>query len=128
MDWHVPLSLSPQLYGIAVNRNSFGAELIRESRAFIVNFVPAEWEETILFCGRHSGRVVDKFEATGLVSEEAETVDAPRLAHAVGFLECEVQQTFDVGDHTLFVGLVKHAMTRDERPRLHFQDAQAGQF
>ena len=51
MDWHIPLSLNPKLYGIAVTKSSFGAELIRKSGVFVVNFVPATWDEVILKCG-----------------------------------------------------------------------------
>src|SRR6266446_7067472 len=45
MDWHGPLSIQPSLYGIAVNRGSYGAELIRKSGIFVVNFMPASCEK-----------------------------------------------------------------------------------
>ena len=119
IDWHIPLSLEPKLYGIAVNRTGYGAELIRASGVFVINFVPSTWEEAIFFCGRTSGREVDKFAATGLVKEEAESVNAPRLADALGFLECQVEQVVEVGDHTFFVGRVTHQAYRADAPRLH---------
>jgi flavin reductase (DIM6/NTAB) family NADH-FMN oxidoreductase RutF len=123
MDWHVPLSLDPELYGIAVNRTSYGAELVQSSKVFVVNFVPATWEDVIFVCGSNSGRAVDKFAATGLAQEEAETVDAPRLADALGCLECRVEQTIGVGDHTFFVGRVSHSIYRADAPRLHHLDS-----
>lgn len=123
IDWHVPLSIDPQLYGISLSKGGFGAGLIRDSRQFIVHFVPRSWEETIFFCGSTSGRDVDKFAEAGLVREEASTVDAPRLAQALGFLECQVEQVFDVGDHTFFVGRVTHAEDRSDAARLHHLDS-----
>jgi flavin reductase (DIM6/NTAB) family NADH-FMN oxidoreductase RutF len=122
VDWHVPLSFEPGLYGIALSRNGYGAHLLRDSGVFVVNFVPATWEKIILFCGNVSGRTVDKFEATGLRKEEAESVDAPRLADSLGALECRVQQTVDVGDHTLFIGEVTRSVIRADEPRLHHLD------
>jgi flavin reductase (DIM6/NTAB) family NADH-FMN oxidoreductase RutF len=122
IDWHVPLSLEPELYGITGTRSGFGTGVIRASGTFVVNFVPAAWEELILLCGRTSGRDTDKFASTGLLKEEAESIDAPRLKDALGCLECRVEQTIEVGDHTLFVGRVHQAVYRANAPRLHHLD------
>jgi flavin reductase (DIM6/NTAB) family NADH-FMN oxidoreductase RutF len=118
IDWHVPLSIAPQLYGISLNPG-YGASLIRDSGAFVVNFVPASWEEIVFFCGRTSGRDVDKFEAAQLRRVEGQVVNAPCLAEALGYLECEVQQSLTVGDHLFFVGQVRHATYQPEAARLH---------
>jgi flavin reductase (DIM6/NTAB) family NADH-FMN oxidoreductase RutF len=123
IDWHVPLSLEPQLYGISLGKDGFGSSLIRNSGAFVVHFVPRSWEEKIFFCGSTSGRKVDKFKAAKLLREEATTVNVPRLAEALGFLECQVEQVFDVGDHTFFVGRVTHAENRADAERLHHLDS-----
>jgi len=122
LDFHVPLSFQPALYGIATQHGGYGAELVRSSGVFVVNFVPAAWEETIFACGRVSGRAGDKFAAVGLEKEEAETVDAPRLARSLGALECRVRETIEVGDHTLFIGEVTKTVVRAEAPRLHHID------
>jgi flavin reductase (DIM6/NTAB) family NADH-FMN oxidoreductase RutF len=122
LDFHMPLSFEPPLYCIAANRNGFGAGLVRSSGVFVVNFVPATWEQVIFLCGNVSGRETDKFAAAGLRKEEAESVDAPRLAESLGALECRVQQTLEVGDHTLFIGEVTHKIHRADAPRLHHLD------
>ena len=122
VDWHVPLSFEPSLYGIAANRNGYGTELVRGSGVFVVNFVPATWEAVILLCGNVSGRAADKFAATGLRKEEAESVSAPRLADSLGALECKVRQAVEVGDHTLFIGEVTHKVLRGDAARLHHLD------
>ena len=122
MDFHFPLSFEPPLYGIASTRLSYGGELVRRSGSFVVNFVPAAWEKSVFLCGNLSGRKVDKFAAAGLQKEEAESVDAPRLAQSLGALECRVRQTVEVGDHTLFVGEVTRTIFRAEAPRLHHLD------
>ena len=123
IDWHVPLSFAPELYAIAVNHNGFGTELVRKSGVFVVNFVPATWEQVIFLCGNVSGRTVDKFAKAGLRKEEAESVDAPRLAESLGALECRVRQTIEVGDHTLFIGEVTQKVYRADAPRLHHLDS-----
>ncbi len=122
LDAHIVLSFEPGLFGISVNRNGYGAELVRRSGVFVVNFVPASWEKIIFYCGNVSGRRVDKFAATGLRKEQAQSVDAPRLADSLGALECKVRQVIEFGDHTLFVGEVTHKVLRADEPRLHHID------
>ena len=124
MDFHLPLSFDPPLYGIATTRLGYGGELVRGSGVFVVNFVPATWEKSVFLCGNVSGRTVDKFAAAGLQKEEAESVDAPRLVHALGALECRVRQIVEVGDHTLFVGEVTRTVFRAQARRLHHLDVQ----
>ena len=118
VDWHIPLSHEPPLYGVSLTRGGFGSQLVRASAAFVVNFVPASWEETIFSCGRTSARQVDKFAAVGLLKEEATGLDAPRLAAALACLECRVIQTIEVGDHTFFVGETVQVVQRQDAVRL----------
>jgi flavin reductase (DIM6/NTAB) family NADH-FMN oxidoreductase RutF len=122
LDAHIFLSFQPNLYGIAVKRGSHGADLVRRSGVFVVNFVPSTWQDVIFYCGSVSGRKIDKFAGAGLQKEEAQTVNAARLAQSLGALECKVQQVVEVGDHTLFIGEVTHTVMRADAPRLHHHD------
>lgn len=122
IDWHMRLSNVPPIYGICAYRTGHGAQLVRDSGVFVVNFVPATWEDIIMYCGRTSGRDTDKFAGAGLRKEEAESVDAPRLADSLGALECKVQQSIDVGISTLFIADVTHSILRSDAPRPHYLD------
>lgn len=124
MDWHMPLSEDPPLYGLAVTSTSYGAKLIRGSGVFVVNFVPQTWEDVIFHCGRVSGRQENKFEVTGLAVEQATSVDVPRLTEALGVIECRVEEMHEVGDHTFFVGRVLHASGQQSAQRLHHLDSE----
>lgn len=77
-----------------------------------------EYEKEILFCGRNSGRNLDKFVETGLEKEEAEKVDCSRIKQALGFLECQVVDEIEVGDHILFVANVVYWDLKKEDKRL----------
>ncbi len=119
IDWHTPLSYEPKLYCIAVTSTSYGAELIRNSGIFVINFVPAHMEKKIFFLGSKSGRDTDKFAAAGLSKEQAKTIDAPRLASTMGFLECKVRNIVEVGDHTLFIGEIIYEEFHGNEPQLY---------
>ena len=121
IDWHMPVSIDPELYAVSLNPG-YGEELIRASGSFVVNFVPASWEQIIFYCGKTSGQREDKFFETKLQKKEAQMVNAPCLSEALGILECKVIQDITVGDHFLFIAEVLHATLQLDAPRLHHID------
>jgi flavin reductase (DIM6/NTAB) family NADH-FMN oxidoreductase RutF len=118
LDWHTPLSFEPMMYAVSIGESRFSLNLVRHSKVFVVNFMSKDFEKEILFCGRHSGKDIDKFKETGLEKEEAETIDCPRIKQALGYLECKVVKEIEVGDHILFIARVTKAELRKKEKRL----------
>jgi flavin reductase (DIM6/NTAB) family NADH-FMN oxidoreductase RutF len=118
LDWHMPVSFSPPLYAIAVGKNRFSHDLIKNSKVFVVNFMPFELKDKVLFCGRNSGKDIDKFKEAELKKEESEKIDCPRLKDAIGFLECKVVKEIDAGDHTIFIGVILNQKLKTKKKRL----------
>jgi len=118
LDWHTPLSFNPFLYAISVGKTRFSLNLIKESKVFAVNFMPFYLKDDILFCGRNSGEYLDKFEKTSLTKEESEKIDCPRIKQALAYLECEVIQEIDSGDHILFIGKVVYSEEKEKGKRI----------
>ena len=58
------------------------------------------------YCGKTSGRDVDKFKESGLTPAPAKKVKVPIIKECVAHLECNLLNQFEIGDHTLFVGEV----------------------
>jgi flavin reductase (DIM6/NTAB) family NADH-FMN oxidoreductase RutF len=104
--WHMPLSFSPELYGISIGKTRHSYSIISKSKVFCVNFVDIEFREDVLFCGSNSGRDVDKFGRTRFAREECETINCPRIKQALAYLECKVTGKTETGDHTIFIGKV----------------------
>ncbi len=105
-DWHIPLSLNPKLYAIALDAKNYSTSIINETGEFAVNFMPASFEKEIVACGNISGRENDKFQLLKLIKAEAKTINAPVIQDAYGYLECKVTETHPAGDHTLFIAKV----------------------
>jgi len=118
LDWHTPLSFQPMMYAISVGKSRYSLELIRTSKCFVVNFMPAEFEKEIYYCGSHSGRNVDKFEICNFEKENAKKIDCPRIKQAIGYLECKVVEELEAGDHVLFVAKIVHAELKKRTHRL----------
>lgn len=118
LDWHMPVSFEPFLYSICVGKTRFSCGVIQNSKVFVVNFVPYNLKEKVLFCGRNTGENMDKIKESGLTKEESEKVDCFRVKEAVAWLECEVINEIDAGDHIIFIGKVISSHEKDNAPRL----------
>ncbi|MBN2330747.1 MAG: flavin reductase [Candidatus Aenigmarchaeota archaeon] len=117
--WHMPTSFDPRLYAISIGKTRFSHDMIRDSGNFCVNFMPAEQKKGMEHCGSVSGRNADKFEHSGFGKEECGKIDCPRIKQAIGFLECEVVDSVETGDHTVFIGKVVHSKTKGSGKRLY---------
>jgi len=104
--WLIPVSVNPPLVGMSIGPTRFSYGLIRETGEFVINVAPYEIGSQVLFCGRRSGRDVDKFAETGLTQQEAQSVRPPIIEECVAHLECRVVQDIEAGDHRLVVGEV----------------------
>jgi flavin reductase (DIM6/NTAB) family NADH-FMN oxidoreductase RutF len=120
-NWVTQVSSSPKLVAVSVEKEALTHELISEGRAFSVNVVD-----------REDRAIVRKF--TKPVEVGAGTLNgfgfhdgptgAPILDQAVAWLDCRVQSTLDLGDHTLFVGEVVDAgfQKPEDTPVLRMED------
>ncbi len=112
--WHTPLSFSPPLYGISVSPKRFSFELILKSGEFSVNFVEYKYRDVVEKWGSVSGKDVDKIKLSQIGFKKGKKTDAPILDIAYVIHECELIEHHTLGDHTLFVGLVKATHYRED--------------
>lgn len=116
LDWHSPASHEPKMYLILVSKKAPALERIRKSRAFVVNFMQYGLTEKIIACGKEFKK--DEFKQVGLTEANSEKlIDCPRIKEAIAWLECEVLNEIDAGDHVLFLGQVMYAETIKEAKR-----------
>jgi flavin reductase (DIM6/NTAB) family NADH-FMN oxidoreductase RutF len=117
------VATDPKLIGIAVTKEAFTHTLIAEGKVFALNIID-----------REDRAIVRKFVKPVEVDEQAMTLNgfqfhdgktgAPILDQAVAYLECEVRNAVDCGDHTFFIGEVADAgfQKPEETPVLRMED------
>jgi flavin reductase (DIM6/NTAB) family NADH-FMN oxidoreductase RutF len=124
--WLIPVSVHPPLLALAVQPGRYSYGLIVGSGEFTVNVVSCEKAETALWCGRRSGRDVDKIAALGLTTAPGRVVGTPVLVEdGVAFLECRLQQEVEAGDHALFIAEVVAAYARPDFLRDNLRNLEA---
>ncbi len=122
VDWHMPVSLKPPFYAFSIGKSNFSYRLIKKSQAFVVNFMSYEQKEAVMFCNRNSGEHIDKFKKSGLVMDEAEKIDCGRIKEALAFIECEVVEEMEVGDHFIFIGKILNSTRKKTGKRIYHQE------
>ncbi|NIK11341.1 flavin reductase family protein [Alkalibacillus almallahensis] len=112
--WHSYISFDPPIYGVAIGRERYTYELIKQSGEFAVHFLPMERAEFIQQSGSFSGSDVNKFEVGGMEFDRGQTINAPILHDAYVAYECRVIDVNTYGDHDWFVGDITQFYRDDE--------------
>ena len=109
------LSLRPPLVLICIEKNVKTHDAIAASKKFGVSILGAEQAE---ISSRFASRAEDKFAGVAL---EHGTLGVPLIGGALTTLECSLRDQLPGGDHSIFVGEVVEAHTRDGTPLLYFR-------
>ena len=102
--WSMPTSIRPPMLAISVAPKRLSHKMIMGTKEFVVNVPTMDIVKETLFCGRRTGRQLDKFKETGLTPLKAKKVKPPIIKECVAHLECRLSQQVTAGDHTIFVG------------------------
>ena len=124
LNWATQLSFDPKWLGISVEREAITHELISAGGVF-----------SLCMIDREDRAIVRKFTKPVEVDLAAHTLNdfpyfdgpatsAPVLTQSVAYVECEVRQAVEIGNHTLFLGeIVNAAFLKDEEtPVLRMED------
>ena len=110
--WLIPVSQYPPLVVMSIRPTHFSYALISSTNEFAINIPPKEIAADVLFCGRNSGRDVDKFDVTDLTPVTAQLISVPIIKECSAHLECKVKHDIEAGDHRLLIADVLVAYTR----------------
>ena len=104
--WTTPLSRRPPLIGVVVHPSRHTYDMIRFSEQFALNFPGPELIDHAHYFGTVSGVDVGKLELSKLPTFRASKIDAPLIENCLAHIECGLEDSLRLGDHTLFIGRV----------------------
>ncbi|PYI66593.1 flavin reductase [Arthrobacter livingstonensis] len=114
------LSLDPALVTFSPARTSSTWPLLQAAGRFTVNILPAEHQHLSAQFARSGA---DKFAGVGYT---ASPLGNPILDQALAWVDCELQDEYDGGDHTIVVAAVRALEARAEaEPLLFYRGAYA---
>jgi len=109
------LSLHPPLVLVCVEKSVKTHDAIAAAGKFGVSILAQEQTD---ISSKFASRSDDKFAGVDVTSGE---LGVPLIANALTTLECTLRQTLPGGDHTIYVGEVVDARTREGIPLLYFR-------
>jgi flavin reductase (DIM6/NTAB) family NADH-FMN oxidoreductase RutF len=127
-DWVMQVSFNPRLVAVSLERNSTTLRNLRESGFFTVNMLAADQRAlAVKFCQpRQASKIEGRSEAasalvydklSGVPHHMGPLTDSPILEEGLAYLECQVDDLVDAGDHTLAIGRVlAGAVLREGEP------------
>lgn len=107
--WATPVSEEPPIVIVCVSKESYTAELINETKEFVINIPTKKLLKALWICGKTSGRDTDKFKKAGLKYSKAKSIRAPVIDGCIGHIECKVWKIIEAGECYAFFGNVVHA-------------------
>ncbi len=108
------ISLDPPLVGFLPDKSSRSWERIAPTGRFCVNVLASEQLDA---CRRFASRHDDKFEG---ISHGTTPGGLPLLDDVLAWIECDIAQVLEIGDHLLVVGAVTAMERRAEGSPLLF--------
>ena len=109
------VSLEPPLISVCIEKNTGSHYAFLESAAFVVNILEANQQA---LSDRFAARIPNKFEG---VAYRAGINGLPVLDGSLANLECVLINSFDAGDHTIFVGQIENSLVSEGAPLVYFQ-------
>ncbi len=108
------VSLAPPLVLICVEKTAGSHDALVQSNVFIINILN---HTQAMLSDRFASQIIDKFDGidfnTGLEG-------IPVLTDCLVNLECRRHNSYDGGDHTIFIGEVENVRIQDGRPLAYF--------
>lgn len=112
------VSLTPPQVLISLAQNTRTHSLVRDSRRFGVSILGAGQAE---ISDRFAGRIPDEHDRLEGLKTLSLVSGTPMLADSIAQFDCRVIATFTSGTHTLFIGAVLAAQSReDAKPLLYY--------
>ncbi|MFC1809833.1 flavin reductase family protein [Candidatus Omnitrophota bacterium] len=113
VNWCTSVSFIPRIVAVVLEVGSFSHQIIEGSGQFAINVPDISLLEQVKFCGSVSGFKQDKFIDSGLTTIPALNLDLPLINECFANIECQVDKSVMIGDHTVFFGLVISVMVED---------------
>ena len=107
------ITSDPATIAVSINKQNLTHDYIMASKVFSVSILSKDVPMTLIgMFGFKSGRDIDKFKD---VKYRIGVTGAPVvLQYTIGFMECEVLSSTDVGTHTVFIGKIVDCDIFDE--------------
>jgi flavin reductase (DIM6/NTAB) family NADH-FMN oxidoreductase RutF len=117
----MPCGETPPLVLVCIEREANMHRALATSRTFAVSVLSSEQEKVARhFADRRRPLGIEQFDVVDWLP--GPSTDAPLIAGALAYYECDLWRTYDGGDHTIFMGRVLAHSRQADQDALLFHD------
>ena len=109
INWVTQVSFEPKLIGVGIEKPAVTHELVSEGGVFVVNTISREDRAIVRKFTKPCEWDAGASTLNGFEVHDGAATGAPILDQAPAFLECEVRQAVELGEHTFFIGEIVDA-------------------
>ena len=117
--WLSQCSMTPPRVMLGVRHGTHSLEMVKLGKVFSVNFMAKTDKKILEQFFKPTPSHGDRF---GDVEFSLKTTQTPILKNAVAYLECEVKNILEAGDHSIVIGEVVEAEVLKDEPTLIMSD------
>jgi len=109
--WITPISEEPPTVGFASYKENYTNVLIEKYKQFSVNVI--DDIDLLWKIGTVSGREANKVEKFNIKVIPGKKLDVPIIENNLGFMECKLINSFEIGDGIFYIGEVVNWEAKD---------------
>jgi len=102
--WVTPISEEPETFGFACYKENHTSDLVQKYKQFsviIIDDIDLIWK-----VGTTSGKEINKVEEFKIKVKPGKKLDVPLIENSLGYAECKLTRTVEVGEDWFFIGEV----------------------
>ncbi len=112
--FNTPVSFDPPLYAFASDPEHDTWINIKKIGEFVVNIAGKDLGNVMHILEKDFPYGINELEKAGLSEIPSKFLKPPRVKEALGWIECKLEKSYEVGDHILIVGRVLCVEVKDE--------------
>jgi flavin reductase (DIM6/NTAB) family NADH-FMN oxidoreductase RutF len=110
----MPVSIRPPLIAVSLSPERYTYDIVHKVEEFALNIPTRQLLHHVQFLGSVTGADIDKLELTKLPTFRARRVETVLLEGCAGWIECGLEEEYEVGDHILLIGRVVAATVEED--------------
>jgi len=112
--WTGTINSIPPMCYISVRKERHSYHILKENMEFVINYSTKDLVRATDFCGRKSGKDVNKFKEMKLTAQAGEKVNAPIILESPVNIECKIKDIIELGSHDMFIAEVVNIQVSED--------------
>ncbi len=112
--WTGTINSDPPMCYVSVRKNRYSYDIIKRNMEFVINYPTKDLVYEVDFCGRHSGKDINKFEKLNLTPVKGQNISSVIINESPVNIECKVTEIKELGSHDMFLAEIVNIQVSED--------------